>query len=540
MAAAVLIDVAVGALGHLQQSGQDLLAPLEAGLEPHDVAVGLVLTEREVQQMVSLIARVGAHEVGGHVVRRPERGGEPEGSARGKPGDLVEGHERRPQHDRVAERVDASTSGATGELRVLPRRQELVALAGELRELLDDDRTRRHVDAEREGLGREDDLDEPFDEAGFDRLLERRDQARVMGSDAGLESRHPSGVAQHREVGVLETAKPGADDLTDAVALRCRRQSEAGVEARRRGIGARGSAEDEVDRGEHPLRLRAARRLRCDAACTAACVHGSVRGHCVRAASPSSRDASGFGRPSTSVGSRCSRSEERSPIRYRFCSSTGLRSSMIVAVGPRTVVIQSASSSALLTVADRHTSLADCGGVDDHLLPHRPAVRVLEVVHLVEDDVAEVAQCVGTRVDHVAQHLGRHHDDRSVTVDRVVAGEEPDALRSVAAHEVGVLLVRERLDRSRVERLGALRERMCDRVFRDEGLARRCRRGDEHRRPGVDRVDRGDLEVVEREAVAGEELGAKSRDVVRGHVAGAGALRVRCLSTSFPITIATS
>ena len=34
---------------------------------------------------------------------------------------------------------------------------------------------------------------------------------------------------------------------------------------------------------------------------------------------------------------------------------------MIVAVGPRTVVIQSASSSALLTVADRHTSRAECG-----------------------------------------------------------------------------------------------------------------------------------------------------------------------------------
>ena len=159
------------------RSGQHLLAPLEAGFEPHDVAVGLVLRERQVQQVVRLIARVGAHEVGGHVVRRPERRGERERSARRKPGDLVEGHERRPQHDRVADRVDASPPGATGELRVLARRQELVALARELRELLDDDGTRRHVDAEREGLGREDDLDEPFDEAGLDGLLERRHHA---------------------------------------------------------------------------------------------------------------------------------------------------------------------------------------------------------------------------------------------------------------------------------------------------------------------------------------------------------------------------
>ena len=83
-------------------------------------------------------------------------------------------------------------------------------------------------------------------------------------------------------------------------------------------------------------------------------------------------------------------------------------------------------------------------------------------------------------------------------------------------------------------------ERLGDGVLGDDRLARPGRRGDEHRRPGVERVERAELEVVEREAVTGEELGAKSRGVDRGHVAGAGALRVRCLSTSFPITIATS
>ena len=51
--------------------------------------------------------------------------------------------------------VDAAPPGPAGELRVLARRQELVALAGELGELLDDDRAGRHVDAEGQRLGGE-------------------------------------------------------------------------------------------------------------------------------------------------------------------------------------------------------------------------------------------------------------------------------------------------------------------------------------------------------------------------------------------------
>ena len=70
--------------------------------------------------------------------------------------------------------------------------------------------------------------------------------------------------------------------------------------------------------------------------------------------------------------------------------------------------------------------------VDDDLLPHRPAVAVLEVVHLVEHDVAQALERGRRRVDHVAQHLGGHHHDRCVAVDRVVAGEQTDACAAVA------------------------------------------------------------------------------------------------------------
>jgi hypothetical protein len=98
---------------------------------------------------------VAADEVDRHVVRRTERRREAERAARREGGDLVERHERGPQHDGVADRVEPSSTSAAGELRVLPGRQELVLLSGELGELLDHHRARRHVDAERERLGRE-------------------------------------------------------------------------------------------------------------------------------------------------------------------------------------------------------------------------------------------------------------------------------------------------------------------------------------------------------------------------------------------------
>ena len=62
-----------------------------------------------------------------------------ERAAAGQRGHLVERHERAPQHDGVAEVVDAAAPGPAGELGVLPRRQELVVVAGELGQLLDHD-----------------------------------------------------------------------------------------------------------------------------------------------------------------------------------------------------------------------------------------------------------------------------------------------------------------------------------------------------------------------------------------------------------------
>jgi hypothetical protein len=97
--------------------------------------------------------------------------------------------------------------------------------------------------------------------------------------------------------------------------------------------------------------------------------------------------------------------------------------------------------------------------VDDHFLPDGAAGAVGEVMHLVEDHVAEVAQRWRPRVQHVAEHLGGHHHDRRVAVDRVVPGQQADGAGVVAPDKVAVLLVGQRLDRRGVEALAPLGER---------------------------------------------------------------------------------
>ncbi len=95
---------------------------------------------------------------------------------------------------------------------------------------------------------------------------------------------------------------------------------------------------------------------------------------------------------------------------------------------------------------DRHVR----GQVNDHLLPHRAAHLVGQVVHLVEDNDAQVVQGCA-RVDHVAQHLGRHDDDRRAGVNRRVTGRQADVVRTVEVAQLEVLLVGQRLDGRRVE-----------------------------------------------------------------------------------------
>ena len=170
------------------------------------------------------------------------------------PATWSKGTNGRPQHDGVADVVDAPPAGPPGELGVLARGEELVALAGELGQLLDHDRTSRHVDPEREGLGGEDDLDQTGREAGLHRLLERRDQAGVVGGD----SRPPGRSASRRSPSTRRSSsRQGVDvrlgDGPDLAALLGGGEAPSLAHALGHGVVAGGPAEDEVDRRQHVL-----------------------------------------------------------------------------------------------------------------------------------------------------------------------------------------------------------------------------------------------------------------------------------------------
>ena len=85
----------------------------------------------------------------------------------------------------------------------------------------------------------------------------------------------------------------------------------------------------------------------------------------------------------------------------------------------------------LLGIADRRRKADQphvFGQVQDHFLPHRAPHPVGEKVHLVHDDVRKAVQRRRIRIQHVAKHFGGHHHDRRVAVDRLVAGQQADAL----------------------------------------------------------------------------------------------------------------
>ena len=168
---------------------------------------------------------------------------------------------------------------------------------------------------------------------------------------------------------------------------------------------------------------------------------------------------------------------------------------------------------ALLTVADRQTSCT-CRGrwmiTSSHTGPRYASCRKCTSSSTTTPEVVEALRAA---VDHVAQHLGGHHDDRRVTVDRVVAGQQPDLDLAVELDEVAVLLVRQRLDRRRVERPRATSSGELDAVLGDDRLAAPGRCRDDDVPPVVEGVERLELEPIEREGVARQDrpVGQRAR-----------------------------
>ena len=92
--------------------------------------------------------------------------------------------------------VEATTSGSPSQLCELTWRQNLVGLAGELGETVDNHRTRRQIHPESQCLGGVDKLHEAGDEQFLSYLLEERYEAGVMGCDAPTQRIGPMVDAQ--------------------------------------------------------------------------------------------------------------------------------------------------------------------------------------------------------------------------------------------------------------------------------------------------------------------------------------------------------
>ncbi len=307
----------------------------------------------------------------------------------------------------------------------------------------------------------------------------------MVGRDAAREGLRPRPVPQ--DLQVLGGDGRGAllRDAPDLGLLRGRRQAQPRGEALLHGALAPGAGEDEVDRGQQPVRVErvhdgepgGVRRPTTDRsgpgrrpAAAVPAVAGPRRppgpGPPVRGAVRNAASRSGLmgGFTPGSVGStvpayrssrsapgaRRPRARPRRGVRRRDEDVLPQRHGPALADDDGRVAAHHLQPVAeLLRVGHgrgQGHELYVVGQVDDHLFPHRPAEPVGEVVHLVHDDVREPVQGARPRVQHVAQHLGRHDDDGRLPVDRRVPGEQAHGVGAVAAHEVRVLLVRQRLD----------------------------------------------------------------------------------------------
>ena len=110
--------------------------------------------------------------------------------------------------------------------------------------------------------------------------------------------------------------------------------------------------------------------------------------------------------------------------------------------------------------------------LDDQLLPHGAARVVVDVVHLVEHHVANSVDAGRLVVQHVAQDLGGHHQHRRTVIERVLAGDQADAVFAEALAEVVILLVAQRFQRRRVHDVGGIGDRPSQRSGRVERGAR--------------------------------------------------------------------
>ena len=152
--------------------------------------------------------------------------------------------------------------------------------------------------------------------------------------------------------------------------------------------------------------------------------------------------------------------------------------------------------------------------MNDHFLPHRAAHLIRQVVDLVENDDAQIAQGCA-RIDHVARHLRRHDDDGSTRVDGRVARSQADVGGPKKIAQLEVLLIGQSLDRGRVESAHPLLKGDVSAKLADDRLSGTCGCGNEDGAASLDGVECLDLERVRSEAQRGDPACAQRRGSLR-------------------------
>ena len=118
-------------------------------------------------------------------------------------------------HDDNTTGIETTTSSTTGHLNVLGRGKRTSFNAIPLGNLGENDSLGRHVETDREGLSREENLDQRLLEENLNSLLENRQQTRMMDTDTTLQQGKQ--VDNLREVSVLlrQTLNSIAKDMAN-------------------------------------------------------------------------------------------------------------------------------------------------------------------------------------------------------------------------------------------------------------------------------------------------------------------------------------
>ena len=363
------------------------------------------------------------------------------------------------------------------------------------------------MDTEGEGLCGENDLDQPVGEQLFDDGAEKRKQARVMSRDPRGESRSEGGVVQRLQVGGWNLANRFVGESGDIARFYFCRETEPATAHLLDGTIATRAGENKVDGGEEFLVVQ-----RLDGVEALGPQWTTLRRHASIVVALSA--AAAF--TEKSVGDRHHFTFPKKEMPQRNGAVSAADHGGVAAHAGKPVP-------EFVRIGDRGRQADELNvgaeGEDD-LLPHDTTRPIAQIMDLVHHDTREGLEKLRLRVDHVAEHLGRHDNDVGVGIDRMVPGEETDGIRAESRAKLPELLVAQRFDRRCVDARASAGERTVRGVLADEGFSRPRRSGHEHVPLVVERVERLLLERVRPDVRGGEERGQQRARLERVRALG--------------------